>query len=282
VLVDLAAIKAAILALKTSRTTQEFFLLCFASIIRNASNADPVPVSGLEVTKHMRQKDADGRIVDPYRLFSTAVRRALRDMEQFSSVASSSRPADVRLVDATRLGDAKSFGATSVITSPPYNAAVDYYRRHQLEMFWLDLTVSQDERLLLLNHYIGRVRVGRDHPLLETPIHSRRLQLTDKSMRKADVSRANGFRHYVVAMQRVFEGLRDQLPVGAPAAFVVGDSRWNGGHLNSRQLMADVAEPWFEVVDVRSYPVKNRYMSYTRHNNASIDREYVIILERQA
>src|ERR1700733_12874697 len=49
---------------------------CICFIIRNSSNADPVPVSGLEYTAHMRKKDHAGRLVNPYALFRTALRRA--------------------------------------------------------------------------------------------------------------------------------------------------------------------------------------------------------------
>lgn len=62
VLLDLARLKRDILALQTTSRRRAFFLLCFASIIRSASNADPVPVSGLEVTSHMKRRDADGRV----------------------------------------------------------------------------------------------------------------------------------------------------------------------------------------------------------------------------
>jgi hypothetical protein len=50
-----------------------------------------------------------------------------------------------------------------VITSPPYLTAVNYYRRHQLEMFWLGLTHTTAERLELMPRYLGRDRVARHH-----------------------------------------------------------------------------------------------------------------------
>ena len=60
VIVDLARIKREVVALDATRAERAFFLLCFASIIRNCSNADPVPVSGLEVTSHMKKRDEEG------------------------------------------------------------------------------------------------------------------------------------------------------------------------------------------------------------------------------
>ncbi len=66
VTVQLARLAAEIKKLSDDVDVRLFLSLCFGSVIRNASNADPVPVSGLEVTKHMREKEAAGRIVDPY------------------------------------------------------------------------------------------------------------------------------------------------------------------------------------------------------------------------
>ena len=64
VMVDLARIKKEITELKATKAERDFFLLCFASIIRAASNADPVPVSGLEVTSHMKEREKEGRVVN--------------------------------------------------------------------------------------------------------------------------------------------------------------------------------------------------------------------------
>ena len=65
--------------------------------------------------------------------------------------------------DATNLGRYVRCQADAVLTSPPYHGAVDYYRRHQLEMFWLALTETQAERLELLKRYVGRPHVPPRH-----------------------------------------------------------------------------------------------------------------------
>ena len=77
VIVDLARILDCIRTARVPNTHKDFFRLCFASILRNVSNADPVPVSGLEVTKHMLKLDAVGRYIDPFRLFEATVGRSL-------------------------------------------------------------------------------------------------------------------------------------------------------------------------------------------------------------
>jgi tRNA G10 N-methylase Trm11 len=280
VVVDLARIKREIMALKATKAERALFLLCFASIIRNCSNADPVPVSGLEVTSQMKKRDQAGRIIDPFDHFRRAVARAVDRMAEYHDAVGDDVSISVIRADATTVASKLNRRVDAVITSPPYHGAVDYYRRHQLEMFWLDFTRSQDDRLALLDHYIGRLRVPARDPLLNRSGENSGSPLEDE-MRAVDRTRANGFRHYRLAMHLVFEQLSKVLAPGAPAAFVVGHSAWNGSQLDTSELFQELSAPWFEPVEYYSYPVKNRYMSYSRHNGASIDREYVLVFARR-
>jgi hypothetical protein len=280
IVVDLARIRSEIIRLRVRSAIRDAFLLAFASIIRAASNADPVPVSGLEVTSHMLKREAAGRLVNPFSLFRTAMAKLQSGLAELDASATAS--ASVYCADAATLSNTIRDRVDAVITSPPYHNAVDYYRRHQLEMFWLQAVASQKDRLHLLPSYIGRPKVPASHPLLQTPSALPESAATlEARMRKLSSERANAFRHYVTAMQHVFEQLAAVLPKKAPAVFVVGKSEWNGSKIPTPLLLRDLAEPWFTPREHLWYPLKNRYMSYSRHNGASIDREYVVVLTRR-
>jgi tRNA G10 N-methylase Trm11 len=279
-IVDLARIRRVVRSVKAPASHKMFFELCFASIIRASSNADPVPVSGLEVTSHMRALDEEGRLINPFALFERAAVRAVQDMEDFAGDVERGSRVRVSQQDATQLRR-PSAQFDAVITSPPYHGAVDYYRRHQLEMFWLRLTVTQEERLDLLSQYIGRPWPPARHPFIkDEEIVGAQAAALERRIRKTHAKRANSFKHYAVAMTKVFERLAGVLNPGAPAVLVVGHSSWNGDHLDTSQLFAELAAPHFRLTDRLWYPVTNRYMSYSRHNQASIDREFVLVLER--
>jgi hypothetical protein len=281
VVVDLDHIRRSVLSARIPGPHRDFFMLCFASIIRSASNADPVPVSGLEVTSHMLRLEKAGRIVDPFSLFERAVVRGMRDMAEYSAAVVRPSQVSVRRADATRLGPAVRSGVQAVVTSPPYHGAVDYYRRHQLEMFWLGMTTSQADRLRLLDGYIGRPKVPQSNRLVASGrLSTPGAMALEASMRQVSAQRADAFKHYCLSMTRVFKGLGHLLPSGAPALFVVGHSGWNGGELRTSELFAELAMPQFRLEEVLWYPVTNRYMSYERHNGANIDREYVVALRR--
>jgi|ERR1700680_2861629 len=162
-----------------------------------------------------------------------------------------------------------------------YHGAVDYYRRHQLEMFWLGLTTNQGERLKLLDKYIGRPSVPqRDALLSDDQLRTTLAIAWDQRIREISPTRANAFRHYMLAMTRVLEGLSSLLRPRSPALLVVGHSCWNSAEIPTTDLFEELAGERFNLDDVFSYPVKNRYMSYSRHNGADISTEYVLLLRR--
>ena len=263
-------------------THREFFRLIFASVIRNASNADPVPVSGLEVTSHMKELDATGRLINPFELFAGATERALTAVKAYQQTSSSRFRISVFQADATTVRARLRRQIDAVITSPPYHNAVDYYRRHQLEMFWLGLTKTHTERLALLPKYIGRARVRQTNPLLQRldelgPISADWYE----KIRAVSIPRADAFVHYILSMKEVLGELSLVVPVGGPVVFVVGHSEWNGSKLPTSDLFLEMAGDSFLLVDKLWYPIKNRYMSYRRRNGAGINEEYVLVFRRE-
>lgn len=283
VTVDLARILNVIENAKMPETHRDFFRLCFASTIRNSSNADPVPVSGLEVTCHMKKKDEAGRIVNPFEIFEQRVNKYLIGVEEFCTLTKDKKVTSLFIrADATRLSEYLEGKVSAVITSPPYHSAVDYYRRHTLEMYWLGFTETREERLELLPQYIGRSRVPRLHEFVmdgaELPPT---VKLWERKVRKVSEERADALKHYAVAMRKTFKELGKILAKDGRAVLVVGKSKWGAEHIPTDSLFAELAGKWFKHTEDYWYPIKNRYMSYTRHNGADINQEHVIVLTRK-
>jgi adenine-specific DNA methylase len=228
----------------------------------------------------MRRLALNGRLINPYTIFRRIANRAVEDMGAYFDELHTGARISITQQDATKLR-VPTRRIDAVVTSPPYHGAVDYYRRHQLEMFWLDLTRTQAERQQLLPGYIGRSRPSMRHPFLRYgSIGSSEAARLERRIRAMDTVRANAFKHYCVAMDKVFNRLARVLRPNTPVVLVVGHSSWNGYQLNTSKLFEELSHPAFSMVDHLWYPVKNRYMSYSRHNDANIDREYVLVLER--
>ena len=95
-----------------------------------------------------------------------------------------------------------------------------------------------------------------------------------------DQQRAADFKHYVLSMTKAMSGIARLLQPGGKAVFVIGKNTWNGYEIPTVELFDEIAGDNFSLVDRYWYPLKNRYMTYARHNKANIDKEYVLVYER--
>ncbi len=279
VVIQLAAIRALVEALVGS-PAHPLVELCFASIIRNASNADPVPVSGLEVTRHMLAKEALGRTIDPYRLLETSIRKAVEATRRFQGRRMGGGSARVSRADARHLSIRGTGPVDCVLTSPPYLAAVDYYRRHTLEMYWLGLTNGPEERARLIPTYLGRDRVGARH-LLDLA-ESRGSAIAERwlgSMPAMRPEKERAFRHYCAGMGEAMSRMHDMANPGAPVIVVVGDVRLSGRKVAMSDLLEDLSPPGLVLSDRLWYPLANRFMTYERRNGADIDVDHVLVFK---
>ena len=281
VVIDLSRIRALITEAEIPTQHERFFLLMFASTIRTVSNADPVPVSGLEVTAHMKRKEAQGRTINPSACFVRTTERGLDAMEELWEQTSACSSVTVLQADATALAGTLGRKVDAVITSPPYHNAVDYYRRHQLEMYWLGLTRDHAARLALLPKYIGRATVRvRDPRLCRVKELGPTASQWHRRIAASSRKRANAFLHYVVSIYDTFHQLDEAVRADGKVVLVVGNSQWNGYELPTTALFSELADRRFSLVEQFWYPLKNRYMSYGRHNGADIREEFVLVFRR--
>jgi len=281
VVVQLAQIRREILS-PEFEMADTFFKLCFGSIIRNASNADPVPVSGLEVTSHMLRKEEAGRSIDPFKLMVRALTRIFEATKGFEEAREASARVVVREADARHLNLDDLSVPDAAITSPPYLTAVDYYRRHTLEMYWLGLTDTTAERLDIMPRYIGRDRVGNKH--LPTADEMAASEVVDRWLKRfPDIKphRKNAFIHYCDGMSRALARMAEVVKPGGPIVIVAGDVRFCGQPVSMLELMTDLSRDILTMTDHLWYPIVNRYMSYTRHNEANIAADHVLVFRQK-
>ena len=281
VILDMARIYRAIQGLQAPDTHKDFFRLCFASIVRATSNADPVPVSGLEVTSYMKRKEEMGRVINTFSLFEKAISKGINAICEYRRKLNSTSTISTKQADVRYLSSKLRRTFDAIITSPPYHNAVDYYRRHKLEMFWLGFTKTQNERLELMRRYVGRSTIPQKE--LYSPNEHQLGQIAtdwESKMRKSSIQRAKAFRHYAVSMKLAFSQFAQRLKDDKPVVMVVGNSKWNGSEIPTAELFAELAAPDLQLIDRFWYPIKNRYMSYSRRNGANIDKEHVLVMQK--
>ncbi len=100
-------------------------------------------------------------------------------------------------------------------------------------------------------------------------------------MREDYPRRADAFKHYLVAMRLSLAQIAQCLRPGSPAVLIVGKSQWNGAQIPTAGLFRELAAGDYELEHMYWYPLKNRYMSYSRRNGADISSEQVLVFRRR-
>lgn len=287
VTVDLAAIFDAIDNIDLSKRHRTFFRACAAAIVRRISNADPDPVSGLEVTRIQELRNVK-RTIRVFQVFYKKCDQAIRGMTQFWDAV---RSCSIRPKAKIYCGDALTVaslmekealaekGFPLLVTSPPYCRAVEYSRRHKLEMYWLDLIRDREEFISLTHKYIGR-KLVRERDWSERPHFD--IPLLDETIKKiglVDPHKARTVQHYFSSMRSAIEEFHKVLTKNGTMICIVGNSLCCRVPIRTADFFTELASTNFKLVNRFSYAIRNRYMQYGLWNGDGVKEEHVLVLK---
>jgi len=268
---------------------RNFFLACFAAIIRRVSNADPTPVSGLEVTS-VQAKRNETREINVIEDFLHKSRLAIHGMrELWAAVRARNRPVstqiicgDARAIESVVVQDAPELLPFSfVITSPPYCNAVEYGRRHKLEMYWLNLVDGQDTHTALSRSYIGyrNLAEGRTNRLRNFGMP--RLDRLLERIAESDFTRAVALERYFASLEESTYELARVTETNADVIFVVGNSTCGGLEVRTATFIQELASEHFRLRSSFAYAIQNHHMQYGLRNGRGIREEMVLAFKRR-
>jgi len=280
VIVDLARLFDAIRKMHLQRIERAFFTACALAVVRKVSRADPIPASGLEVTSRMLELEERGRKIDVCGQFLMHVRRELKGVGELEKLRAKSpqNAAHVYMADARSFREAwttvvpRRTRIACVITSPPYIGAIHYLRRHRLERSMLNhgLNVEWSEA------YIGRQfnlnGAGGVTSLANFAWHVRLQKRSEGSARAAAA--------YFSELTAALGGLAPLLCRDGHLVLLVGDVRLQGIRIPLVETLASLLSPRFRLVGFYRYALRNRYMSYKRHNGKGIISETALVFKR--
>ncbi len=271
-----------------SADVRRFFKACLLSAVRRISNADPYPVSGLEITKHMRKRLKAGYEID---VFAEFERRVIVNIERMDSYAtylrergtSKTRSAVVHAdcLHISQLKERVACEADLILFSPPYCNAIEYWRRHQLE-YYMGRFLTKEDISAHNKRFIGRRSLG-GRSLIAPPSLAPRI---DDTIRRLH---ANGRRvkawqlwHYFNDMSLRFHAFFEVLPRRGRTVVVVGNSRTGGNEVPTASVLQDLAESaGFELETSVGYAIKNRSMQYPlKDGQTKIAEEVIIVLQK--
>jgi len=256
---------------------RDFFLVCFSTIIRRASNADPDILPPVK-TKRMK-KIIQNRKLNIVKMYEDAVQKNIMRVEKFSGKCPHDTFVKV-FEDDSRKISVENNTVDLVLTSPPYISAQKYARSLKLETYWLGLT-NQKKFREIDSSTIGTesIKIKKSDNIF-TGIESadRLINL----IRVKNKERALIFSNYVNDMSKVFSEIKRVLRPNHYFILVIGDNTVCKYRIPSNVIMKEIAQKkGFKLV--KQYYDKIRYRGFTRQRNktaGSIDYEWIMIFRK--
>ena len=285
VLSELATIKKNIWSTR-SGDHQDFFKICFSSIIRKVSNSDNDSLIP-EVTSFQKKLDAQGKnSYDALIRFENTVRNKLIDAADMWRLSKEVGEKFKKTPKVSIIGnDARDIALDDssidlAVTSPPYASAVHYVSVHKLEMYWLGLineTAGLDSRI------VGTARAyvadyGSWKPRTNLPeLDSILTELMSKDKKSAYV-----VYKYFDEMRKSFDEVNRVLRRNGRYCMVVGENTFRRVRIPTYRVLAAVAHrSGFDLEKTFMYDVINRHLDIPRWNDSRIERDYILVFSRK-
>lgn len=286
VLADLAKIKKNIWTMRPG-DQQDFFKICFSSIIRKVSNSDDDSLIP-EVTSFQKKLEEQGKTShDAIGRFENSVRSRLIDARDFwqrsQAVAERfGRRPSMKIAGRDARDIALEDGSVELaVTSPPYASAVHYVSVHKLEMYWLDLIKSTAE---IDGNIIGTAKAYvRDYRSFEPSSSAGDLGRVINELAAVDKKSAYIVHRYFEDMRANFNEVSRVLKRGRKYCMVVGENSFRRVRIPTYRILADMSKGCgFELKESFVYDVINRHLDIPRWNDSRIERDHILVLVRKA
>ena len=248
-----------------------FLKVCFASVIRKASNADEVSPKPYISKKYEKKKR---EISDEF--------LAILDKNLVKMIETSKKLSGVCQIVG---GDARDFIVSEkvdlVVTSPPYINAFDYVRTLRLENLWLGLQ-TENELREIKKYHIGTESVKNDLDLKNIDFITKDIEKIFKLIYKKDKKRAFVVLSYFEAMKKNISTVKNNLKKGGYYVIVVGNSTIRGIDVETHKILIDIATNLGFNNDLTfSYIIKNRYLRIPRNGRGGfIKKDWIICLKK--
>jgi len=287
---------------------KDLFWLCFSSIIRNVSKADPYipppvilkpekykgnPIKYRKLKQHLEEAENP----DLWNTFEKNVNANITKLNYiFEKIINGGIKAEIIWDDARDIKKAKlnkrgrfnkniveELAPNSVdiiFTSPPYLTAQKYIRTSKLELLWLGHDKEEINNLDKIS--IGTERVSSQMDIREFGVSS--IDVLVKNTVPKSKSRGLTVYLYFEDMLKVFEELNRILKRDGYLILVVGDNKVLGEWISTYKLLSDAAiNKGFKEILILKDEIRNRSMMTKRNGSGGlIKEEYVIILKKEA
>jgi DNA modification methylase len=264
---------------QTNKKLKNFFDICFSSIIRKSSFADPSNPKTY-CSPRMRKLKKEGYKFDPIKYFKEAVIKnskliymlddSLKKFKVKSHFIPTNTTLNIRLPSWTKRVDL-------IVTSPPYANAQEYFRNFKLELFWLGL-VDRETLLKLDKNQIG----GENHAVLNYKnLQHTGYQDIDKIIERLfSINKKSSYivYKYFFNMEKSIKEYARVLKKGGHCVIIIGNNTVRGVKIPIDKTLIEIAKKnGFDLFDYGYDLIKNRKFMTKRNNSAEvIEKDWII------
>lgn len=264
----------------------KFLQLCFSSIIRKCSYADP-RIAKIYKSKRMIQKSRNGWVPTPIQYFEEAV---IRNSERIKTLSEMITLADgyTKLIQ----GDARALPVMSehndsgkvnfILTSPPYINAQDYFRSYKLELWWLGLATPEEVRYLR-QQAIGTETTNRGNNSSLRMDDNHLLNVTCDAISEKSISKSVVVHNYFQNMRLVLEQCQQVLRKDGYLCLITGTNTICGVRVPSYAILTKMAEGiGFRIAEIGTDQIRDRALPPNRNHDAGvIKEEWITVLRKE-
>jgi DNA modification methylase len=244
VLEDLSTISASIKNIEDS-DIRDFFIVCFSSILKEVSNADPKFLYALAISRKMREQN--NRKIDAKKTFVARVNNLTPKMVMFSKKCPKEYFLKIIGKDAKDIQLADE-SVDLAVTSPPYLNAVDYTRANQLQLYWFGLWKGKLTDLKKL--YIGTEQINAEQYEKLAKYGNPALDKILESIYEIDKKRSYVVFKYFADMRNNFKEIKRVLKPRQHYCVAVADNLVRKISVPTHAVLMDIAqEVGFKTVD---------------------------------
>lgn len=271
---------------------KNFFLMCFSSIIRESSLADPFipPPVILKIKKNMKNKKRIRMLMEEKKnplvldYFEGSIEKNLKRIIKLSTIKSL-KEGEVKgkmiLTDARNIeniSELKKESLGMIITSPPYISAQKYVRTTKLEMFWLNMLNEEGIKDLDRNN-VGTEKVYKEELIEKVPYY---LEKEIKFIMKKDLKRAQIVLRYFEDMKKVIGKMYPLLKNNRYFILILGNNKIFGRTIKNHEILSKIAEEvGFKIEFILVDKIRSRSMITKRNKSAGIIKdEYILVFKK--
>ena len=266
-----------------------FMLVCASSIVRKVCNADP-QISKPFISRRMRALLKEGVVEQrALHLLSRHTRTFLdRKIKYMRTVGNLGKiwgylPTSKMVLnsDARTLRNISNQSIDSIITSPPYANAQEYFRSIKIELYWLNLL--KDDNLKQLNREIVGTESLPISECRDTPVFGiENLDAALGQVHLVDQKRAHIVLRYFQDMQGSIEQCYRVLKPGGYFGLLVGDNVIRKIQIDTHIFIQEIAESAGFITETIGYDrIVARRLTPKRNVTAGlIEIEWMIIFRK--